>query len=135
MKKTLLLLTSISVVLGAGYATWAYTPLGKKILSKWLVKRWGEMAKQEKKKLDLKILEKELIKLNYKDHELLFFYTRNDFLRKEKSYLGHEKRHPLAEKEVRLFRQKFRNYVEKLKKRKIFKKADLSSLENIVFPG
>jgi hypothetical protein len=124
MKKTLVVLSSISVFLGAGYAAWAYTPLGKKTLSKWLLKKWGEMAKRDGKKLDLKVLENELVKLSYRDHELLFRYTRNDFM-------GKAQKNKLDLKTDK----KLRDYLKKMKEVKIMDRANLSSLENIVLPG
>ena len=44
MKKTFLILTAISVFLGIGYLLLAYTSIGKRLLSKWLIQRWKKDA-------------------------------------------------------------------------------------------
>jgi len=124
MKKTLILLTGISVFLGAGYATWAYTPIGKKTIAKWLLKKWEAMAKQVHKDFDKKLIAKELEKLTYNDHELLFRYTRNDFMGKARKTKMNKK-----------VNEQFRSYLKKMKEAKIMEKADLSPLDNIVLPG
>lgn len=124
MKKTLIALFGISVFAGAGYAAWAYTPLGKNTLAKWLIKKWDKMAERENKKLDKDKLIKELAKLDYSDHELLFRYTLLDpFAKDDKGELTGKAK------------QRFEKLLKKMADRKIFDRADLSQLDNIVLPG
>lgn len=47
MKKTFLILTTISVFLGLGYLILGYTTFGKKLLIKWLIKRWRKDAEKD----------------------------------------------------------------------------------------
>ncbi|MBL4574823.1 MAG: hypothetical protein JKY51_01825 [Opitutaceae bacterium] len=124
MKKTLAILFGISVFAGAGYATFAYTPIGKMALSKWLIKKWMQSAEKVNKKLDRKKLEQELKKLKYSDHELLVKYTMLNPLEKKRKGKLNDK----AE-------QRFKKLIEKMTKAKIYQRADLSQLDNIVLPG
>lgn len=124
MKKTLAILFGISVFAGAGYAAFAYTPVGKIALSKFLIKRWEQSAKEVNKKLDKEQLEKELKKLTYSDHELLLRYTLLNPLGKKRAGKLNEKGE-----------QRFKKLIEKMAKEKIYQRADLSQLDNIVLPG
>ena len=124
MKKTLIALFGISVFAGAGYAAWAYTPIGKSTLAKLLLKKWGKMAEREEKKLDKEKLTKELAKLDYADHELLFRYTLLDpFAKDDKGELKGKTK------------QRFEKLLKKMAERKMLERADLSQLDNIVLPG
>lgn len=124
MKKTLIALFGISVFAGAGYAAWAYTPVGKSTLAKWLLKKWGKMAEREEKKLDKEKLTNELARLDYEDHELLFRYTLLDpFAKDDKGKLTGKTK------------QRFEKLLKKIADRKILNRADLSQLDNIVLPG
>ena len=124
MKKTLIALFGVSVFAGVGYLAWAYTPVGKATLSKWLLKKWEQMAKREKKTSDKEFLTQELKKLNYSDHELLVKDTMLDPLGKEKEGKLNEK----AE-------ARFKKLLGKMAKVKLHERADLRQLENIVLPG
>jgi len=121
MKKTLILLTGISVFLGAGYAAFAYTPLGKKSLSTWLIKIWDKRAKAQSKKLDTNKLKTELKKLPYKDHELLARITL---------YNPFQKR-----KEGKLDKTRLKKIVQKINKSRLLERADLKQLNNLILPG
>ena len=124
MKKTLIALFGISVFAGAGYAAWAYTPIGKNALSKWLLKKWEQMAKRKDKSLDKEKLANELKKLEYSDHELLVKYTLLDpFAKDEKGQLTGKAK------------QRFEKLLNKMAKVKLLERADLSQLDNIVLPG
>lgn len=124
MKKKLIVLFGISAFAGAGYLLWAYTPLGKKSLIKWLLRKWEARAKEKKKPFDRERLEKELAKLLYSDLELLARYTFIVLVKR-----NGQKNDPA----------KFKNVVPKYAKRiteaEIFEKADLSQLDNLMFPG
>ncbi len=124
MKKTLAILFGISVFAGAGYAAFAYTPIGKIALSKVLIKKWEQSATQVNKKLDKKFLEKELKKLTYSDHELLLRYTLLNPLGKRRAGKFNKK-----------VEQRFKKLWGKMTKEKIYQRADLSQLDNIVLPG
>jgi uncharacterized protein Smg (DUF494 family) len=124
MKKTLAILFGISVFAGAGYAAFAYTPIGKITLSKWLIRKWEQSAKQVNKKLDKEKLENELKKLTYSDHELLVRYTMLNPLGKKREGKLNNK----AE-------QRYQKLIEKMKKARIYQRVDLSQLDNIVLPG
>lgn len=124
MKKTLIALLGISVFAGAGYAAWAYTPIGKNTLTKWLIKKWEQLAQRNDKTLDKEKLSKELKKLKYSDHELLARYTMLDPIGKERE----GKLNAKAE-------QRFKKLMTKMAKVKLFERADLSQLDNIVLPG
>ena len=78
MKKTIALVFGVSIVAGVTYTIWAYGGVGKSMLAKWLLRQWKLQAARKGKTLDLKKLEKELAKLSYEDHELLFRYTLID---------------------------------------------------------
>ena len=124
MKKTLIALLGISVFAGAGYAAWAYTPIGKSTLSKWLLRKWEVMAKRKGKSLDIEKLAGELKKLKYSDHELLARYTRLDPFGKEAEGKLDDKAH-----------QRLKKLMTKMANVKLLERADLSQLDNIVLPG
>lgn len=75
MKKTLLVMFGISVFAGAGYLAWAYTPVGRKVLSRWLMKKWTELAEAQHQYIAPDKLKQELNRLPYDDHELLALLT------------------------------------------------------------
>lgn len=124
VKKTALILFGASAALGVAYLGFAYTPVGKISLSKWLLKKWGQMAERKKKKIDKEYLAKELKKLNYSDHELLVKYTRFDPFKKESEGRMDEKA-----------KARLKKLLGKMAKVKLFERADLRQLENIVLPG
>lgn len=74
MNKKVVALFAISVFAGAGYVAWAYSPLGKKVISKRLLSRWEKDLKVDKANKEL--LEKELKVLDYEQHVLLWNLTR-----------------------------------------------------------
>lgn len=74
MNKKVVALFAISVFAGAGYVAWAYSPLGKKVISKRLLSRWEKDLKVDKTNKEL--LEKELKVLDYEQHVLLWNLTR-----------------------------------------------------------
>jgi len=123
MKRTLTTLLGIAVFIGGAYAAWAYTPLGKSILASWLLKRWEKIAQRNSKKLDTGLLAKELAKLDYPDHELLYRYTLLDPFSVEEPELTEKQKEHL------------KKLLKKMKDRKILERADLQQLENIVLPG
>ena len=53
MNKKVVALFAISVFAGAGYVAWAYSPLGKTIISKRLLIRWEKDLKVDKANKDL----------------------------------------------------------------------------------
>jgi len=123
MKKVAITLFGISVFAGLGYVAFAKTPIGKNSLIKWLLKKWSEAAKKKDKDLDKALLKTQLQKLNYNDLELLVAFTWSfPILPEEKDFKGETK-------------QKFEKKYKKLIEAKILETADLSQLENIVFPG
>ena len=123
MKKVAITLFGISVFAGLGYVAFAKTPIGKNSLIKWLLKKWSEAAKKKDKNLDKELLKTQLQKLNYNDLELLVAFTWSfPMLPEEKDFKGETK-------------QKFEKKYKKLIEAKILETADLSQLENIVFPG
>lgn len=123
MKKVAITLFGISVFAGLGYVAFAKTPIGKNSLIKWLLKKWSEAAKKKDKDLDKELLKTQLQKLNYNDLELLVAFTWSfPILPEEKDFKGETK-------------QKFEKKYKKLIEAKILETADLSQLENIVFPG
>jgi len=123
MKKVAITLFGISVFAGLGYVAFAKTPIGKNSLIKWLLKKWSEAAKKKDKDLDKEQLKTQLQKLNYNDLELLVAFTWSfPMLPEEKDFKGETK-------------QKFEKKYKKLIEAKILETADLSQLENIVFPG
>lgn len=74
MNKKVVALFAISVFAGAGYVAWAYSPLGKTVISKRLLSRWEKDLKVDKANREL--LEKELKVLDYELHVLLWNLTR-----------------------------------------------------------
>jgi hypothetical protein len=124
MKKTLIIMFGISMFAGAGYFVWAFTPLGKTVLSKWLLKKWKQAFDEVKATMDEKKLAAELMKLNYEDHEMLVRFTRMDILRKAK-----ENR---IDKETEM---KAITLLQKMTFNKLFQRADLSSLDDIIIPS
>jgi len=86
MNKKVVALFAISVFAGVGYVAWAYSPLGKMVISKRLLNRWEKDLKVDKANKEL--LEKELKVLDYEQHVLLWDLTRWHFAkpseRKEK---------------------------------------------------
>lgn len=124
MKKVAITLFGISVFAGLGYVAFANTPIGKNTLSKWLLKKWNRAAEKKKKKLNKEELKKELQKLAYSDLELLVAYTWVIPVLPE-----HGK--PLEDKKEK----RMLKFYRKINEKKIFQKANLTQLENIVFPG
>ena len=124
MKKTFLILSSISIFLGAAYAAWAYTPIGRNVIAKWLLKKWEAMAKREQKKFDKKTVATELAKLNYLDHVLLFKYTRIDLFEKERTGKLKGK-----------VKENIEAFLKQMNTTRLLKRANLSTLENFVLPG
>jgi len=123
MKKVAITLFGISVFAGLGYVAFAKTPIGKNSLIKWILKKWSEAAKKKDKDLDKEQLKTQLQKLNYNDLELLVAFTWSfPMLPEEKDFKAETK-------------QKFEKKYKKLIEAKILETADLSQLENIVFPG
>lgn len=122
MKKVAITLFGISVFAGLGYLAFAHTPIGKSSLTGWLLKKWKEAAAKKKKPLDAEKLRKELKKLKYHELELLTAYT----------WLfpvlpGEDVEQKTKDKLIKRYK--------KLSDAGIFKKADLSALDNIVLPG
>ena len=74
MNKKVVALFAISVFAGGCYVAWAYSPLGKTVISKRLLSRWEKDLKVDKANKDL--LEKELKVLDYEHHVLLWNLTR-----------------------------------------------------------
>ena len=75
MKKLAITLFGISVFAGLGYVAFANTPIGKNTLIKWLLKKWSEAAKKQKKELNKEDLKVAFQKLEYNDLELVVAYT------------------------------------------------------------
>ena len=124
MKKVAIALFGISVFAGLGYVAFANTPIGKNTLTKWLLKKWNEAAGIKKKKINTEIIKKELQKLTYNELELLVAYTWVIPVLPEHGKQLEEKKEKRMQK-----------YYRKINEKKIFQKADLTALENIVFPG
>ena len=124
MKKVAITLFGISVFAGLGYVAFANTPIGKNTLTKWLLKKWNEAAGTKKKQINTEAIKKELQKLSYNELELLVAYTWVMPVLPEQGKQLEEK------KEKRM-----KKYYRKINEKKIFQKADLTPLENIVFPG
>ncbi len=123
MKKVAIGLLGISVFAWLGYEAFSRTPVGKKTLINWLVKKWKEAAEKKKKQLNTDQLKTELKKLSYDDLELLSMYTWSfPVLPSEEDFQGKTK-------------EKFEKRYKKLNDAGILKKADLSALDNIVLPG
>ena len=118
MKKTQITLFGISVFAGAGYATWVFSPIGKNTLAVWMIKKWKQMAAQKNKSLDHHKLVSELKKLNYHDHELLIRYTYY------KSKQG-KKRDKKAISKLGQIEQK-------IEQEKLFRRADLGQIEQLI---
>ena len=76
MKRTFILLTAISVFAGAGYAVWAFTPIGRNTMITWMLNRWQRLAQKRNEKLKLAKLRAALQKLEYEDLVLLVKFTR-----------------------------------------------------------
>lgn len=124
MKKVAITLFGISVFAGVSYLAFANTPLGKNTLTKWLLKKWKEAADKKEKKIDEEAIKKELQKLSYSDLELLTAYTWIMPVLPDHGQQLDEK------KEKRMMK-----FYKKINEKKIFQRADLTGLENIVFPG
>lgn len=124
MKKTLIALFGVSVFAGMGYTLWAFTPVGKQVLSRWLIRRWQKMAKRKGVTLDAGKLSAELAKLNYPDHELLFRYTLLDAFEKDRQG-------KLTGKTL----ERFNRLLKKMADSRLLERADLSELDNTVLPG
>ncbi|HEY9084019.1 MAG TPA: hypothetical protein VIN73_11845 [Vicingaceae bacterium] len=124
MKKIAITLFGISVFAGLGYVAFANTPLGKNTLTGWLLKKWKAAADKKQKKMDKEAIKKQLQKLKYSDLELLVAYT---WIMPVLPDYGQQ---PDEKKEKRM-----KKFYQKINEKKIFQRADLSSLENIVFPG
>jgi hypothetical protein len=124
MKKVAITLFGISVFAGVSYLAFANTPLGKNTLTKWLLKKWNEAAGKKQKKIDQESIKKELQKLNYSDLELLTAYTWIIPVLPDNGQKLDEK------KEKRMMK-----FYKKINEKKIFQRADLTALENVVFPG
>ena len=122
MKTFLKIFLGLSVVSGAAYATFRFTPLGKSTLSKWLLDRWSRIVPESS--FDRETLQKELDKLDYPDLELLARYTWFN-------PLGREEKGGLSPSEMKRFDQ----FLARIKARGILTRAKLSALENSVFPG
>jgi len=124
MKKVAITLFGISVFAGVGYLAFANTPIGKNTLIRWLLKKWKEAADKKQKKIDREAIKKELQKLRYSDLELLTAYTwimpvlPNHGQQLDKS------------KEKRRLK-----FYGKINEKKILGRANLTALENIIFPG
>jgi|GEM_PF-1137777 hypothetical protein len=124
MKKVAITLFGISVFAGVGYLAFANTPIGKNTLIRWLLKKWKEAADKKQKKIDREAIKKELQKLRYSDLELLTAYTwimpvlPNHGQQLDKS------------KEKRMLK-----FYGKINEKKILGRANLTALENIIFPG
>lgn len=122
-KKVTVILFGISVFAGLGYLAFAHTPVGKNSLTKWLLKKWNEAAKQKNRELDNDKLKAELKKLKYSDLEVLAAYTwAFPSLPRQEAFEGKTK-------------EKFEKRYKKLVESEILKRADLSALDNIVLPG
>lgn len=124
MKKVAITLFGISVFAGLGYVAFANTPIGKNTLTKWLLKKWNEAAEKKQKKIDKEVIKKELQKLRYSDLELLVAYTW------VMPVLPDHGQQLDAKKEKRMLK-----FYQKINEKKIFQRANLRLLENIVFPG
>ena len=124
MKTALNLIIGITAVAGVGYLVWSQTPLGKNVLSKWLIKKWEEQAKKVNMKLNPKQFARELDRLNYQDLELLTRYTLIDPLGKSEK----------GELDDKTFDRATRLY-KKMVETGVFKRAKLDQLENVALPG
>ena len=122
MKKTTILLFGISVFAGLGYLAFSKTPVGKKTLMGWLLKKWQQAAEKKSRSIDQEPLKTELQKLCYDELELLVGYTWRFPVLPEPD---------IPEKD----RKRFVRKMQQIKESGLFEKADLSALENIVFPG
>lgn len=122
MKTFLKIFLGLSLVSGAAYATFRFTPLGKSTLSRWLLDRWSQIVPESS--FDRESLQKELERLDYPDLELLVRYTWfNPLEREEKD--------SLSSSEMKRFDQ----FMARIKAREILTRANFSALENSVFPG
>ncbi|GAA0892651.1 hypothetical protein GCM10009122_23300 [Fulvivirga kasyanovii] len=122
--KKLSILFGISVFAGAGYLVWAYTPLGKKVLSQWLTRKWLESAGQEGIKLDKMKMDSAMYKLTYQDLELLARYT----------WLGIMDKYRTGTLDAHT-RQKGLKLYKKMEESGTFKRSDVRELHNVVFPA
>ena len=125
MKKVTIAMFGVSVFAGLGYLAFANTSVGKNTLIKWLLKKWKSAAELKKAKVDFEYIKSELMKLSYKNLELLTHYTwvlppKVNF--EDGDNMGTKK----AERLKKLY--------DKIKGKEILRKADLSKLKYIVFP-
>jgi len=125
MKKLAITLFGISVFAGLGYVAFSNTPIGKNTLIKWLLKKWSEAAKKQKKELNKEDLKVAFQKLEYNDLELVVAYTWLKLgLLDTQGNITSQKR-----------AKRTRKMALKMKEKKITERAGLASFENIVFPG
>ncbi len=125
MKKLAITLFGISVFAGLGYVAFANTPIGKNTLIKWLLKKWSEAAKKQKKELNKEDLKVAFQKLEYNDLELVVAYTWLKLgLLDTQGNITSQKR-----------AKRTRKMALKMKEKKITERAGLAPFENIVFPG
>ena len=110
MKKTIIAVFSVSLTAGTLYLTYSQV---KDYLIKKLVKSWKEEAKKQSKELEEEFLKKELDKLYLWEVKQLSTYSEK-FIHKASDKII-----------VELFK--------KLKEKKIPEKANLKSLEGIIF--
>ena len=123
MKKTIYFIFGISITAGISYLLWAYTGIGKATLAKWLLKKWKFMVSKNNGQVDWNKIETELKKLDYEDHELLFRYTRIEIPRGSR-----------VERIDPALIERFKKILKRMDERALFKRADLSQLDGIVFP-
>jgi len=112
------------IIASMAYAGWRYSPLGKIILSNWLLKKWKQQLQQENKVLNVNQTRTELTKLSYREHELLVRLTRLNRIEKEKH-------HVLTKQEE----EKYMKIIQQVRQSLATRKANFEQLENIILPA
>jgi len=123
-KKIIIGLFTVSVFAGLGYLGFAYSPIGKATLIRFLLKRWKQIAGNKEKSFDVDYIKTELTKLKYPDLELLTVFT-----------LKTENMPQKTENVTTKQRETYQKYMSQIKQKEILLRADLKPLESIILPG
>lgn len=121
MKKKIALMFGVSITLGVSYFVWSYSGIGKKVLAQFIIKKWSKIATSKDQTFDGQLIKDQLAKLNYEDHELL---VRHALI---------AQRTPENDEQTARQLERLKSILIKINNRKIFERADLSSLNNIIF--
>lgn len=101
MKKTFLILSTISIFLGIGYLVLAYTNFGKKLLIKWLLKRWEKETEEIGDDFDKGLIQLALENKKAKEVFDIAHYQGLDMIREwhsKKSFQYYQKQKKLHKK-------------------------------------